>query len=236
MTETLKDLIDLAKQRQGVRSGRQLAQLAQDHGHQIDRTQINDMAAGRYKAVPHAATIKALTWLSGVEESRVREAAGLAPAGEPFTPHSDADLLSNDEREAVNGIIRVITAGRRTARAGLEEAVAQELAEIYPSARIQTGVSREGHEPDLILTLDDFAMAIQIKNPDRRPRSEVELRRLQRAMTAAAERVVEEVAMYNESTAARTGVSLGRAEREALAAVGEESQDPWHDQGDDQSV
>lgn len=108
MTETLKDLLDKAKERHGVTSGRALADLTNGRKHTIDRTQVNALLKGTYKSELRPSTIRAIAWLAGVDDDRAFRAADQKIPGPPFAEELPprADYLSDTQRSAVITVIR----------------------------------------------------------------------------------------------------------------------------------
>jgi hypothetical protein len=112
---TLNELLDLAVQKQGTDSGRELARRAQSQKFEIVHTTINGIRNGSYKSAPSDDTIRALGWLAGVGEEAAFTAAGRRLPGPPFADElpPGVDDLSPKEREAVIGLLRVLIAQRQ---------------------------------------------------------------------------------------------------------------------------
>ena len=108
-TENLKGLMEMAVERHD-KSVRQLAFMAQDAGHKATYTTLNQIRSGTYKYTPGEATIKAIAYLAGVEESVAFTAAGQPVPGPPLADElpPGADNLSPKSRKAVVEMVRVL--------------------------------------------------------------------------------------------------------------------------------
>lgn len=108
-TESLQSLIDqaVAKRKTSVR---QLGFLAQEAGFKIVGTTLGHIRGGRYKSTPSDDTIRAIAWLSGVEDSVAFAAAGQPVPGPPLADElpPGADHLSPKSRKAVVEMVRVL--------------------------------------------------------------------------------------------------------------------------------
>lgn len=107
--ETLADLLLVAQRRHDVTSGRALALLAADLGHDVSHTTLNKILAGR-EGGQSLATVDAIAALSGVSRARAHAAAGRPVPGKPFVDEvpAEADLLTRRQRDVVLGVIRVL--------------------------------------------------------------------------------------------------------------------------------
>lgn len=108
-TENLKGLMEMAVERHD-KSVRQLAFMAQDAGHKATYTTLNHIRSGTYKYTPGEATIKAIAYLAGVEDSVAFTAAGQPVPGPPLADElpPGADNLSPKSRKAVVEMVRVL--------------------------------------------------------------------------------------------------------------------------------
>lgn len=107
---SLQELLDLAMQKRGVKSGRRLAQVAQDHGLVLTHTTVNALKAGTYKSRPTDETVRAIAWLAGVSDAVAFTAAGLRVPGPPFADElpPGVDILPPKKRKAVIELLRVL--------------------------------------------------------------------------------------------------------------------------------
>lgn len=107
--ENLKDLMEKAVERHD-KSVRQLAFMAQEGGHKATYTTLNHIRSGTYKYTPGEATIRAIAYLAGVEESVAFTAAGQPVPGPPLADElpPGADNLSPKSRKAVVEMVRVL--------------------------------------------------------------------------------------------------------------------------------
>lgn len=105
---TLKDLLEQAKLDRDARSGRALAKIASDHGHQVHATQVNHILAGTYRSRPSRQLLEAISWLAQVDLEEVYSAAGLPLPGPSFANElpPDVDRLAPHQRQAVITLIR----------------------------------------------------------------------------------------------------------------------------------
>lgn len=110
--ETLADLLRIAQQRFGTRSGRALAERAQKAGHKLTFTTINQILAGTYRSKPSRTTIEAVAELAGVSKTRAIRAAGIPTQQRPFAQDlpPDVELLTPAQREIVINLIRQMVA------------------------------------------------------------------------------------------------------------------------------
>lgn len=108
--QSLAELVDQALVHRGVKSGRRLAELAQDHGHRLTNTTVNAIRSGTYKFQPTAETVRAIGWLAGVSEEVAFAAAGLRVPGPPFADElpPGVDNLSPRKRKVVIELLRVL--------------------------------------------------------------------------------------------------------------------------------
>ena len=123
-TENLKGLMEMAVERHD-KSVRQLAFMAQDAGHKATYTTLNHIRSGTYKYTPGEATIKAIAYLAGVEDSVAFTAAGQPVPGPPLADElpPGADNLSPKSRKAVVEMVRVLVdleAGNNAERTSAE--------------------------------------------------------------------------------------------------------------------
>lgn len=105
---TLHDLLEQAKQKRQVTSGRALAELAQRHGYSDYRTQINQILKRTYKSRPSPTLLEAIAWLAGVQVEEAYAAAELPMPGPPFVEElpANSDYLLPHERRVVVDVIR----------------------------------------------------------------------------------------------------------------------------------
>lgn len=139
---TLNELLDLAVQKQGTDSGRELARRAQSQKFEIVHTTINGIRKGSYRSAPSDDTIRALGWLAGVGDEAAFTAAGRRLPGPPFADElpPGVDDLSPKEREAVIGLLRVLIAQRQEIQ-GYDE-ITQPRTQEGSSEHSGTGSSR----------------------------------------------------------------------------------------------
>jgi len=107
---SLVELIDAAAARHGGVSGRRLAQIARDGGHDVTHATLNRIRQNSYLSRPSVATVRAIAYLAGVAEDTAFAAAGvtLARAGQPYRPPAEADRLDARQRKALSELIRAV--------------------------------------------------------------------------------------------------------------------------------
>lgn len=107
-TRSLVELIDVAAARHGNVSGRRLAELAQEAGHDISHATLNRIRQGTYLSRPSAVSVRAIAYLAGVSEDTAFAGAGMtAPrAGAPYRPPAEAELMDSRQRKALTELVR----------------------------------------------------------------------------------------------------------------------------------
>jgi hypothetical protein len=107
---SLVELIDTAAARHGGVSGRRLAQIAQEAGHDITHATLNRIRQDTYLSQPSVASVRAIAYLAGVAEDTAFAAAGVTVArtGEPWHPPVEADRLDARQRKALGELIRAV--------------------------------------------------------------------------------------------------------------------------------
>ncbi len=120
---SIGDLLDLAVERHGTDSGRELERIARAGGHKIVHTTINSIRAGSYKSTPSERTMKAIAFLANVPDRVAFEAVGRKPHERPFVedlPPGVDDLLPNERRVAVE-MLRLMVSQRQELNDALRE-------------------------------------------------------------------------------------------------------------------
>ncbi|MGX6513293.1 hypothetical protein [Rhodococcus sp. SJ-2] len=112
---SLTELVDLAMEKQNVRSGRALARVADEQGHQITYTTINQIRSRSYRSTPEEDTLRTLAELAGIPHDVAYRAANLRTPGRPFVEDlpPGVDYLAPHERQAVIELLRVMVSQRR---------------------------------------------------------------------------------------------------------------------------
>lgn len=97
---------------------RQLALTAQDNGHRIAYTTLNQIANGTYRFTPSSDTVRAIAWLAGVPEATAFSAAGLDVPGRPFADDlpPGVDHLSPASRKIAVDLLRHLVKQDEAAR------------------------------------------------------------------------------------------------------------------------
>lgn len=108
--QTLREFIDLAKQKQDVTSANALARRARDAGYAVSHTTFSSITAGTYPSRPSKATLEAIAGLAGVSYAEVHRAAGMGEVGPPFADQlpRDVDKLTASQRNVVLMMIRAL--------------------------------------------------------------------------------------------------------------------------------
>lgn len=93
-----------------------IAARARAAGHPTDRATIAKYLSGTAAKTPTERVVLALAAGFGLSPQQIREAAGV-PAGElgPWRPPAEAGRLSQEQRDALNMLIRAIVRGGRSA-------------------------------------------------------------------------------------------------------------------------
>ena len=73
--KTLRDYLELAAERRATNSGRRLAEIAQDAGHEISHSTVNRIRKGDYPSAPTAGILRAIAFLALEPEEDVFAAA-----------------------------------------------------------------------------------------------------------------------------------------------------------------
>lgn len=108
--QSLKDLLAIAAERHGAASGRHLAKIAQDAGHDISHTTVNRIRSGEYLHEPSSASLHAIAYLAGVpvKSAYIAAAMSMPAAGEPYVAPTEADWLDTRQRNALTELIRAV--------------------------------------------------------------------------------------------------------------------------------
>lgn len=142
---TLREVAQLASDRNGGARGRELGRLAEKRGLTLSYTTVDRILTGKYLSRPGVKTLEALSALSGVALEDVYRAAGLPV---PLAPLADqlpdgADSLSPEQRLVVLGTIRqfaelnrALQAARHKAGEGDAEQPAPKTQEAPASAQV----------------------------------------------------------------------------------------------------
>lgn len=145
--QSLQQLVDLASAKRQA-SGRQLGNLAQQHGFRITFTTINAIRQGTYKSVPTTETIRAIAWLAGVSEEAAFTAAGQPVPGPPFADElpPGVDLLPPKARRAAIEMLRVLVDLNKDATHAQDDSTTHPADSAVPpmsNPTLQTGQSQE---------------------------------------------------------------------------------------------
>jgi hypothetical protein len=127
---SLVELIDAAAARHGGVSGRRLAQIAQEAGHDITHATLNRIRQDTYLSRPSVASVRAIAYLANVSEDTAFAAAGvtLARTGEPWHPPVEADRLDARQRKALSELIRAVVPDEVQQRCPFAPAQAAQIA------------------------------------------------------------------------------------------------------------
>lgn len=148
----LGKLIAAAAARHGAASGRRLAEIAHQGGHDISHATLNRLRQGTHTARPTSASIAAIAYLAGVAEREVYAAAGLhAPRGGEHQLPESAQYMSDRQRKALDELVKAFV-DERAPQATPEETVDGEvfvhLARIALQGKeidIATYIRRQAH-------------------------------------------------------------------------------------------
>jgi transcriptional regulator with XRE-family HTH domain len=62
----------------------------------------------------------------------------------PFSPHPDANLLTSEEQEAINEMIRLLALSKKAQGGGEREDSSAPIVELFPSKRVDVAARRTG--------------------------------------------------------------------------------------------
>lgn len=153
---SIGDLLNLAVERHGTDSGRELERIAQAGGFRIVHTTINAIRAGSYKSSPSERTLKAIAFLANVPDRVAFEAVGRQPHERPFVddlPPGVDDLLPSERRVAVE-MLRLMVTQRQELNEFLREKgsqVGRAITSVSPERRtkfVEAMEARKGEGKD----------------------------------------------------------------------------------------
>ena len=106
-SKSLMDLIEIAVKRHNGASGRRLAEIAQQAGHDISHATLNRLRQGIYASRPTDASIRAIAYLAEVPETVVFGAVGVRPpAAEQYQLPTEAQRINTRQRRALDELLR----------------------------------------------------------------------------------------------------------------------------------
>lgn len=106
-SKSLRDLIEIAVKRHNGASGRRLADIAQQAGHDISHATLNRLRQGAYASQPTDASIRAIAYLAEVPETVAFAAVGVRPpTGEQYQLPAEAQRMDTRQRRALDELLR----------------------------------------------------------------------------------------------------------------------------------
>ena len=112
-SKSLRDLIEIAVKRHGGASGRRLADIAQQAGHDISHATLNRLRQGAYASQPTDASIRAIAYLAEVPETAAFAAVGVRPpTGEQYRLPAEAQRMDTRQRRALDELLRAFVVSR----------------------------------------------------------------------------------------------------------------------------
>lgn len=112
-SKSLRDLIEIAVKRHDGASGRRLADIAQQAGHDISHATLNRLRQGAYASQPTDASIRAIAYLAEVPETVAFAAVGVRPpAGEQYRLPAEAQRMDTRQRRALDELLRAFVVSR----------------------------------------------------------------------------------------------------------------------------
>lgn len=106
-SKSLRDLIEIAVTRHNGASGRRLADIAQQAGHDISHATLNRLRQGAYASQPTDASIRAIAYLAEVPETVAFAAVGVRPpTTEQYRLPDEAQRMSTRQRRALDELLR----------------------------------------------------------------------------------------------------------------------------------
>lgn len=117
-SKSLMDLIEIAVKRNGGASGRRLAEVAQQAGHDISHATLNRLRQGTYASRPTDASIRAIAYLAQVPEATAFAAVGVRPpAADRYELPAEAQRMDTRQRRALDELLRAFVASQAPAAA-----------------------------------------------------------------------------------------------------------------------
>lgn len=117
-SKSLMDLIEIAVKRNGGASGRRLAEVAQQAGHDISHATLNRLRQGTYASRPTDASIRAIAYLAHVPEATAFAAGGVRPpAADRYELPAEAQRMDTRQRRALDELLRAFVASQTPAAA-----------------------------------------------------------------------------------------------------------------------
>lgn len=112
-SKSLRDLIEIAVKRHDGASGRRLADIAQQAGHDISHATLNRLRQGAYASQPTDASIRAIAYLAEVPETVAFAAVGVRPpADEQYRLPAEAQRMDTRQRRALDELLRAFVVSR----------------------------------------------------------------------------------------------------------------------------
>ena len=101
------ELIEIAVKRHDGASGRRLADIAQQGGHDISHATLNRLRQGAYASQPTDASIRAVAYLAEVPETVAFAAVGVRPPmSEQYQLPVEAQRMDTRQRRALDELLR----------------------------------------------------------------------------------------------------------------------------------
>lgn len=106
-SKSLRDLIEIAVTRHNGASGRRLADIAQQAGHDISHATLNRLRQGAYASQPTDASIRAIAYLAEVPETVAFAAVGVRPPmSVQYQLPVEAQRMDTRQRRALDELLR----------------------------------------------------------------------------------------------------------------------------------
>lgn len=161
--KSLMELIEIAAKRHGGASGRRLADLAQQAGHDISHATLNRLRQGAYASRPTDASIRAIAYLAEVPETVAFAAVGVRPpAADQYEVPAEAQRMNTRQRRALDELLRAFVIERTSPTMpglGALLAARDELAAALEAAGVEAGpVTTAAHAA--ITAIDDVTAAL----------------------------------------------------------------------------
>lgn len=139
--KSLMELIEIAAKRHGGASGRRLAELAQQAGHDISHATLNRLRQGTYASRPTDASIRAIAYLAEVPETVAFAAVGVRPpAADQYQVPAEAHRMNTRQRRAIDELLRAFVVEQAApVMPGLGALLTarDELAAVLKAARVE---------------------------------------------------------------------------------------------------
>lgn len=166
--QTLREVAQLASDRNGGARGRELGRIAEKRGLTLSYTTVDRILTGKYLSRPGPKTLEALAALSGLPRDSVYQAAGVPV---PLAPLADqlpegADSLSPEQRMVVLSAIRQFAELNRALQEARHEEVVGSGQQPAPMKQAGPGPAHEDAPDDWPVSEGGYMLAARDADDD----------------------------------------------------------------------